>query len=127
MGVCVQVLHEACAKKIQEVAEVIEGEMKAEVAKGAGNAHGAYATGSAVAAVHIENTGEFSRFVGGTGGEGTLHMYFLNEGNGGGKRIYPRRSSVLHLQSPGLNAYAKSVTSYKGTDFVTRIAKRHGG
>lgn len=126
MGVCVQVLHEACAKKIQEVAEVIEGEMKAEVAKGAGKAHGRYATGAAVGAVHIENTGEFSRFVGGTGGAGTLHMYFLNEGNGGG-RIYPRNGSMLHLQSPGLDAWAKSVSSYAGTHFVEKIAARHGG
>lgn len=126
MGVCVQVLHEACAKKIQEVAEVIEGEMKEAVSKGAGKAQGRYATGAAVGAVHIENTGEFSRFVGGTGGAGTLHMYFLNEGNGGG-RIYPKHSPALHLQSPGLNAWAKSVSSYSGTHYVEAIAERHGG
>lgn len=120
MGVCVQVLHEACAKKIQEVAETIEGELKAAVSGGR------YSTGLAASAVHIENTGEFSRFVGGTGGEGTKHMYWLNEGNGGG-RIYPSRSKALHLQSPGLNIWRPSVSSYEGKHYVEKIAARHGG
>lgn len=127
MGVCVKVLHEACAKKIDEVAEIIEGELKAEFAKGAGEARGAYATGLAVGAIHIESTGEFSKFVGGTGGEGTKHLYWLNEGNGGGKRIYPSRSRALHLQSPGLDIWRPSVRSYGGQHYVERVAARHGG
>ena len=129
MGVCVEVLHEACAKKIEEVAETIEGELKAEAGKGAGHAKGRYATGLAVGAIHIESTGEFSKFVGGTDGTGTGktgtdHLAMLNGGNGGGQ-IYPKHSRLLHLQSPGLDAWAKSVSSYEGTNFVHKVAMRH--
>ena len=118
MGVCVQVLHEACAKKIQEVAETIEGELKSAVSGGR------YSTGLAASAVHIENTGEFSRFVGGKGGEGTMHLYYLNEGNGGG-RIYPRTAKALWLSDYGI--WRGSVRTYEGIHFVEKIAARHGG
>lgn len=117
MGVCVQVLHEACAKKIDEVAETIEGEMKGIVG-------GHRRSGLAVGAIHIESTGEFSKFVGGTGGEGTLHLYYLNEGNGSG-RIYPRRAKALYLKDYGI--WRGSVSTYEGIHFVEAIAARHGG
>lgn len=126
MGVFMRVLVDACTEKLDEVAKTIEGEMKAEVSKGAGKARGIYATGAAVGAIHIEDEGEFARFVGGTHGEGTQHMYWLNEGNGG-HQIYPVRAKALHLQSPGLDAYAKSVRPYAGEHYIEKIAARHGG
>ena len=117
MGVCVQVLHEACGKKIEELADTIEGEMKGIVG-------GHSRSGLAVGAIHIESTGEFSKFVGGTGGEGTMHLYYLNEGNGGG-RIYPRHSKALYLKDYGI--WRGSVRTYEGIHFVEAIAARHGG
>lgn len=131
MGVCVEVLHEACAKKIDELAVIIEGELKAEAAKGSPTGRGKYATGLAVGAIHIESMGEFKKFVGGTDGTGTGktgtdHLAMINGGNGGG-RIYPKHGSLLHLQSPGLDAYAKSVKGYGGSNFVHKVAMRHGG
>ncbi len=117
MGVCVAVLKEACSKTIERVASEIEGEMKGIVG-------GHSRSGLAVGAIHIEDTGEYSKFVGGTGGEGTMHLYYLNEGNGGG-RIYPKRAKALYLKDYGI--WRGSVKTYKGIHFVEAIAARHGG
>lgn len=117
MGVCTATLKKCCSLTINEVADVIEGEMKAVV--------GAHTrSGAALGAIHIENTGEFSRFVGGTGGEGTLHLFFLNDGNGG-HRIYPTHARALYLKDYGI--WRKSVNPYPGIHFVEAIAARHGG
>lgn len=128
MGVCVQVLKVACEQKLDEVASTIEGEMKAAAMAGI---NGKYVSGLAASAVHIEVTGPSSRFVGGTDGTGTGrtgtdHLAMINGGNGGG-RIYPKNGPLLHLQSPGLDAWAKSVRGYGGNNFVSKIAARHGG
>lgn len=117
MGALVRVLIDACRDKVDEVAQEIEGEMKGIVG-------GHSRSGMAVGAIHIENTGEFSRFVGGTGGEGTMHLYYLNEGNGGG-RIYPRTAKALWLSDYGI--WRGSVRTYEGIHFVEKIAARHGG
>lgn len=116
MGVCVKVLKSACQKTIDEVAQTIEGEMKGIVG-------GHSRSGKALAAIHIETTGDYQRFVGGTGGEGTLHLYFLNDGNGG-KRIYPRKAQALKYSD---GTYHGSSRPYKGIHFVEKIASRHGG
>lgn len=113
---CVAVLKEACAFKINEVASTIEGEMKGIVG-------GHSRSGKALGAIHIESTGEFSKFVGGTGGEGTLHLFFLDEGNGG-KMIYPKRARALHYSD---GSYHGSSRPYAGIHFVAEIAARHGG
>ena len=117
MGALVRVLMEACRDKVDEVAQEIEGEMKGIVG-------GHSRSGMAVGAIHIEDTGEFSRFVGGKGGEGTMHLYYLNEGNGGG-RIYPRTAKALWLSDYGI--WRGSVRTYEGIHFVEKIAARHGG
>lgn len=117
MGALVRVLMDACRDKVDEVAQEIEGEMKGIVG-------GHSRSGMAVGAIHIEETGEFSRFVGGTGGEGTMHLYYLNEGNGGG-RIYPRTAKALWLSDYGI--WRGSVRTYEGIHFVEKIAARHGG
>lgn len=117
MGVCVSTLKSCCAKTIEEVANTIEGEMKGIVG-------GHTRSGLALGAIHIESTGEFSKFVGGTGGVGTMHLYYLNDGNGSG-RIYPKRKKALWVKDYGV--YAKSVKTYKGIHFVEEIAARHGG
>ena len=116
MGVCVATLKECCAKTIEEVANTIEGEMKGVVG-------GHTRSGAAYRAIHIESTGEFSKFVGGTGGVGTQHLYFLNDGNGG-KTIYPKKKKALRFRDGSLHAHARP---YSGIHFVEQIAARHGG
>ena len=117
MGALVRVLMDACRDKVDEVAQEIEGEMKGIVG-------GHKRSGLAVGAIHIETTGEFSRFVGGTGGHGTQHLYWLNNGNGPG-RIYPTNGQALWVRPYGI--WRASVNSYEGIHFVEEIAARHGG
>lgn len=116
MGVCVETLNKCCLLTINETASTIEGEMKGIVG-------GHTRSGAALAAIHIESTGSFSRFVGGTGGVGTLHLYFLNDGNGN-KTIRPKRARALHFSD---GTYHASARPYKGIHFVEAIAARHGG
>ena len=115
MGVCVETLKAACEKELHELANTIEGEMKAIVG-------GHTRSGLALGAIHIE-MGSNSAFVGGTGGEGTLHLFFLDEGNGG-KMIYPKRKSALRFSDGSLHGSARP---YAGIHFVHEIASRHGG
>ena len=66
MGVCVETLKVACERELKELANTIEGEMKAAAMAGV---NGKYVTGHAASAVHIE-MGAMSAFVGGTDGTG---------------------------------------------------------
>ena len=116
MGVCVATLKKACSVTIDETANTINGEMRAFVG-------GHTRSGLALGAIHIERTGEFSRFVGGTGGVGTLHLYFLNDGNGH-KIIKPKKKRALKFSDGSLHGSARP---YKGYHFVEMIASRHGG
>ena len=113
---CVAVLNEACTRGVQELANTIYGEMTGIVS-------GHTRSGMALGAIHIENGGHHA-FVGGTGGEGTLHLKYLNDGNGG-SRIYPRRAKALYLKDYGI--WRHSVSPYAGIHFVEAIASRHGG
>lgn len=115
MGVCVETLKTCCIKTMDEVANTIEGEMKAVVS-------GHTRSGAALGAIHIVNEGFAHRFVGGTGGVGTLHLYFLNDGNGN-KTIVPKRAKALHYSD---GAYRMRSRPYKGIHFVEAIAARHG-
>lgn len=120
MGVCVETLKSACALTINEVAATIEGEMKGVVG-------GHTRSGAALAAIHIESTGEFSKFVGGTGGVGTLHLYWLDEGNGHGRITAKGRALGKYPGGiPGIG-WRHSVKTYAGIHFVHAIAARHGG
>jgi len=125
----VETVRRACLRELEEVATTIEGEMKGIV-----GSHSR--SGLAVGAIHIEGMSESSKFVGGTGGEGTLHMYYLNEGNGGrgavirSTRKFDRRGArpgKLYLANGRPPMYATQVHGYKGIHFVEEIAGRHGG
>ena len=110
-----------CERELDRVAAEIESEMKAKVAE-----H--YKSGDAERAIHIERTGVLTRFIGGTGGEGTKHLYYLDQGNGGrGRIIRPTRSKALRLTDGRGNtrAFAKQVHGYDGIHFVAEIASRH--
>lgn len=117
MGVCVMTLNEACEETVDELANTIEDEMKAAV----NNGH--VRSGLALGAIHIEKYGERGAFIGGTGGEGTLHLYFLDEGNGN-RTIYPRKKKALKYSDGTLHVSSRP---YKGIHFVAEIASRHGG
>lgn len=113
---CVETLTVACEQTVAELANTINGEMKAVVS-------GHTRSGMALGAIHVENRG-LSAFVGGTGGEGTLHLKYLNDGNGG-SRIYPKHARALYLKDYGI--WRGSVSPYAGIHFVETIAARHGG
>lgn len=117
MGFLVTKLIDACHEKLDEVANEIESEMKSIVG-------GHTRSGLALGAIHIEETGEFSRFVGGNRGHGVMHLYYLNNGNGSG-RIYPTNGSALWVRPYGI--WRASVSTYEGIHFVEAIAARHGG
>ena len=116
MGICVMTLNKACEETLDELANTIEGEMKDIVG-------GHSRSGAALGAIHIEKYGEHGAFVGGTGGDGTLHLFFLDEGNGN-RTIYPRRKKALKYSDGSLHGSSRP---YKGIHFVAEIASRHGG
>lgn len=114
MGICTSTLESACMDKVTDLSNVINGELKGIVG-------GHTRSGLALGAIHIEGGG-LSAFVGGTGGEGTLHLYYLDEGNGPG-RIYPKHAKALYLKDYGI--WRGSVSSYAGIHFVAEVANRH--
>lgn len=99
---------------IDEYANQILGDEKAIV-----GAHSR--SGAAVGSLHIESTGEFSRFIGATGGEGGLHAYFLDEGNGG-KIIKPKRGRALKYSDGTFHPQSRP---YKGIHWVQTVASRY--
>lgn len=112
-------------QQMDELAKQIEADYKAEVGKH-NSAPGA--SGAAVGAIHIEKRGEYSYFIGAQVGsdhrDGGLHLYYLDEGNGGkGRTIYPTRSKALAVPSPiGPRA---SVRGYSGFHITTKVASKY--
>lgn len=111
MGALVTVLTDACNEELEKISNSILGEMKGIV-----GAHSR--SGQALAAVHMESTGAMSRFVGGT----HLHLYYLNEGNGG-SMIYPKSAQALRFSDGSFHAHARP---YAGIHFVEEIASHYG-
>lgn len=123
MGVLVKALQDATGRTIDRVASEIEGEMKSEFGRHS-------KSGAMIGAIHIERTGEFSRFVGGTGGEGTKHLYWINEGNGSGgipKNPPPKAPMPLTYGNKEPRGFAMRVSNYPGKHYIEKIAARHGG
>lgn len=115
MGAFTQVVVEATEAEVNRVVNGIYGDMKGVVS-------GHSRTGRALGAIHIEGGGT-SYFIGGTGGIGTLHLYYLNEGNGG-KMIYPKRAKALRYSDGTLHPRSRP---YAGIHFVESIAAKYGG
>lgn len=115
----VDMVEAFCQRALDETALEIEAEMKSVV-----NAH--WKSGAAYHAIHIEAPSPYERLIGGTGGEGTKHLIWLDQGNGGG-RIYPKNSKALRLTDGRGNTitFAKSVKSYKGIGFLKKIASKY--
>lgn len=110
-------IENAIEKELDRVATVINYELKQACPK---------RTGEAAASIHIENTGKYSRFVGGT----NLHLYFSDEGNGTGG--IPKSGARKPLPISGGNgqwvAFRTSpFRNYPGKHFVKDVAAKHGG
>lgn len=101
-------------KGLDEYAKQILSEEKAIV-----GAH--RRSGKAVASLRIQKTGEFSRFIGAQGGEGALHAYFLDEGNGG-KVITPKRGKALKYSDGSYHPRSKP---YKGIHWTYTVASHY--
>lgn len=120
-------------EELDDVSRIIEQEMKDIILNG----HDA--SGKALAAIHIEDIDEWSKFVGGTDGTGTGktgtdHLAMLNNGNGTGgipKRGKPRRPMPMtYSLTPPSNpfgGYAMHARNYEGINFLKTIASKHGG
>ncbi len=101
-------------RKLDELAQTIEGELKAECPK---------RSGEAARSIHIENQGEFARFVGGTND----HLFFADEGNNQTKTFIlpkgkPLGANALRFTDGSIHASART---YEGKHFVKEVADRH--
>lgn len=120
-------------EQMRELAQTIEGELKAEaVGK---RAH--VKTYKAQASIHIEEEDETHIFVGAhasfpkDGNDGGTHLYYLDQGNGGsGREIRSKRKYDRKGRKPGKLAlkdgsYRTVVHGYSGTGFIKKVADRH--
>lgn len=112
---------------LEEIAENIRNDMVAEVSKHS-------RSGAAVRAIRIEKLSETSYFIGAHIGsdwrDGGLHLYFLDQGNGGpGKTIKPKDGKKAlgplppYKEHPG--GYRANVSGYDGIGFVKDIADKY--
>lgn len=126
----VEKVRAICEEEMVELAKTIEGELKAEATNY--KQSNEVRTGNAAGAIHIEREDDTHIFVGAhinwnDWRDGGLHLYYMtqgNSGNGDDGRIHPTRKKALKLKN---GAVRKSVSPYKGRDFIREIAKRHGG
>lgn len=110
-----------CKEQMRELAETIEGELKAECP---------VRSGEAKTSIHIEEIDDEHVFVGGK----NEHLFFADQGNAqkyrrfGGKanRRAPNYagsgSTVLVFNDGSVHPYA---STYKGKHFVKEVADRH--
>lgn len=114
-----EVVNKVCRETLDEVALKVEADMKAVA-----NEH--FRSGEAYRAIHIEAPDDYTRLIGGFGGEGTKHLVWLDQGNGSG-RIYPKHAKMLRITDGRGNtvAFASSVSTYKGIHFLKTIADKY--
>lgn len=116
-------------QQMDELAKQIEADYKAEVAN---HKYTPGASGAALGAIHIEKRSEYSYFIGAKVGsdhtDGGLHLYYLDEGNGGkGTRIYPKHARALGKHPDGIPGigWRKSVRGYSGFHITTKVASKY--
>lgn len=110
----VERLETVTKEKLEEVANEIEAEMKAIVAKRS-------STGRESKITNVPE-GDMARFVGTT----DLGLYYLDQGNGGsGSTIYPRVKRAMAFDWKGQYWVRKQVSGYDGIHFVREVADRH--
>lgn len=104
-----------CAEKVEELADTIEGELKAECP---------VATGEAKRAIHIEGLTPTRYRIGGK----NLHLFFADQGNNQRLRIiYPKGkgnggANALRFTDGSIHGSART---YEGKHFVKEVADRH--
>ena len=106
----VETVKTAAMEQMRQIAQKINGELKAECPKRSGQAAGA---------IHIEQTGEMSYRIGGTDD----HLFFADQGNNQSKSvIYPVRAKALRFTDGSFHPQA---STYEGHHFVKKVADRH--
>lgn len=127
----VEKVRAICREEMLELARTIEGELKV----GAVGKRAHVRTGKAALSIHIEEEDEAHIFVGAhasfppDGDDDGTHLYYLDQGNGGG-RIHSKRQFDRKGRPPGKLAlkdgsYRTSVSGYSGTGFIATVANRH--
>lgn len=112
-----------CREHMQELAETIEGELKAECPARSGEAQ---------ASIGIEPIDDYHIFVGGS----NMHLYYADQGNNqSGGRIYPHGNALAFHGwgkwaggghgKPNGKYVLPSVSAYEGKHFVKKVADRH--
>lgn len=99
-----------CKEQMMELAQTIEGELKAECP---------VRSGEAKASIHIEEIDEEHIFIGGE----NEHLFFADQGNNQSVRtIRPVRARALHFSD---GTFHSKASTYKGKHFVKKVADRH--
>lgn len=113
--------------RLEEIAEEIKYDMVSVASKHSRSGRG-------VSAIRVEKLSPTSYFIGAhiNGSDwrdGGLHLYYLDQGNGGpGETIYPTRARALgplppYKGHPG--GYRANVSGYDGIHFVKKIADKY--
>lgn len=106
----VEIVQSLCEKEMQELANTIEGELKAECP---------VLSGEAQASIHTEQRSATSYRIGGT----NTHLFFADQGNNQSKSIiYPVRAKALKFTDGSFHGSART---YEGKHFVREVANRH--
>ena len=111
----VEIVETICREQMQDLAQTIEGELKAECPK---------RSGQAAASIKIEQTSETSYRI----GSNDDHLFFADQGNNQSKRIiYPKGkahggANVLVFTDGSFHGSART---YEGKHFVRDVANRH--
>lgn len=129
----VEKVREITKEKMLELAKTIEGELKAEASDH--KTTNQHPTGMAAASINIEEEDEEHIFVGAhasfpkDGNDGGTHLYYMDQGNGGGtirsKRKYDRKGREPGKLQLWNGSYRNSVSGYSGKGFIKKIADRH--
>lgn len=120
-------------EQMLQLAQTIEGELKAEASNH--KSTNRHPTGMAAASIHIEEEDEAHIFVGAhasfpkDGNDGGTHLYYMDQGNGGGtirsSRKYDRRGREPGKLQLWDGSYRTSVSGYSGKGFIKKVADRH--
>ncbi len=105
----------AITKELDRLSMQIQYELKSACPK---------RTGEAASSIHIEEEGEFSRFI----GSNNLHLYFASQGNGTGGIPKSGERKPLPISGKGGQIIAFRTSpfrNYEGKPFVRDVADRH--
>ena len=106
----VEIVQSLCEKEMRELADTIEGELKAACPVQSGEAR---------ASIHVEQKSATSYRI----GAANLHLFFADQGNNQSTQlIRPVRAKALRFTDGSFHGSART---YKGKHFVKAVADRH--